>query len=201
MRRGALGSVVLVVACSACGSAVTASNQPTQTVVVTTTVQPSALPMSTPSSSIPRPPPASVAVSRVNYARPESVAAAFLALARSLDWRWESPAGYLPRVRALSTPEYWSASLAPLAKANAGQSWLDFKNAHGVQIADVISAKLAPGAPRASSACVIRVEYRRTVSGDGDLAASGGNTSGAENLIMKRVGTRWLVSGISAVGG
>jgi hypothetical protein len=196
--------VVLVVAagCAVIAGCGTAAVKPGQavTVVVTTTVTP------TPTSSVSVPslptaatPPKS---SKRDDSSPESAAAGYISVARSLDWRWAGPAGYLPRVKQLVVPAFWSTSLAPLASAPGGQSWLDFQAGHGLQAVTITSAVVAAGAPRTTTGCVVRVAYTRTVSGGGNLADRGGSiVQVAENVTMQKAGSRWLVAGTSSEGG
>jgi len=183
-----------------CGTATADKPGHAVTVVVTTTVTPtpttSVSTQSLPTSSTP---PKS---SKLDDGRPESVAAGYISFARSLDWRWASPAGYLPRVKQLVVPAFWSSALAPLASAPGGQSWLDFQAGHGLQAITITSAAVAPGAPRTATGCVVRVAYTRTVGGGGNLADQSGSTvQAAENVTMQKSGARWLVAGTSSEGG
>jgi hypothetical protein len=196
--------VVLVVAAgcaviAGCGIAAVKPGQAV-TVVVTTTVTPTPMDSvsvpSVPSSSAP---PKS---SKLDDSSPESAAAGYISVARSLDWRWAGPAGYLPRVKQLVVPAFWSTTLAPLASAPGGQSWLDFQAGHGLQATTITSAVVAAGAPRTATGCVVRVAYARTVSGGGNLADQGGSiVQVTENVTMQKTGSRWLVAGTSSEGG
>jgi hypothetical protein len=124
------------------------------------------------------------------------VASKFIAVARSLDWHWASPTGYVSAVRTLTTPAFYVRLTA--TASSGGGSWAEFRAARSRQTVSVSDAAVVPGAPRTPTSCVIRVNYALTTSargGDGTL------TTMSENVLVQRVRSRWLVSGASQIGG
>jgi hypothetical protein len=195
-------AVIVAAGCAVIAGCGTARVEPDQavTIVVTTTVTPTpTISVSTPSLPTFSTQPKS---SKLHDSNPESTAASYISVSRSLDWRWASPAGYLPKVKQLVVPAFWSTTLAPLAGATGGQSWLDFQAGHGLQTIRITSAAVAAGAPRTATGCVVRVAYTRTVSGGGNLEDRGGSiVQVTENVTMQKASARWLVADTSSEGG
>jgi hypothetical protein len=139
---------------------------------------------------------------KVNYSDPAAVASAYVVATKSLDWHWSTAAGYLPAVKALSTPAHWKTDLAPLAGYDSGATFYDLKAGHVRWAPTVNYAGRIAAAPHDSGHCFVRVVVDILLTGDADHGRPGGATETAfENVQMEKVGGRWLVAGTSTSGG
>jgi len=143
-----------------------------------------------------------VAPAGVDNRRPESVAAAYVTHAQSLDWHWAGPDGYLPAVKPLVTPAYWNTTLAPMKSYTAGGQWYELKAGHVLWTITVTDARVIAEAPRTPASCIVRVVYNQLEQGDASHGRTGGVPFiGYANVSMHKVNGRWLVAGVSTDGG
>jgi len=204
IRRRLIAAVASVAACGAAigWAAVSSSSHnkrqapPTRTVTASVPAPASTSAVSSPPPSAP----AAAAPAGVDFSQPESVAAAYVRAEQSLDWHWDTAAGYLPLVQPLSTPEHWAKDLAPLADAPSGATWAEIKAGHGMWTVTTDSVGILPRS-QGPTGCAVRVGYSILMTGDAEHARPGGVTEkNITNVHMKLVDGRWLVASMSSYG-
>jgi hypothetical protein len=200
-RRILIGAITVAASVGGTAWAITATSgghhaavaRPSATVSaprpVATSPSPIAPATTTAASTSPAPTP-----SGVDFSKPESVAAAYVRAAQSLDWHWNSAAGYLPQIKPLSTPTHWTKDLEPLATAPSGAEWLELKAGHVLWTVTPTYVHIIEAAPHGATYCIMRVAFTVLLSGDAEHGRPGGTPENSLiNLAMQKVGNRWLV--------